>query len=40
VKIAPVEVLETRMRRRPTASRHRLTSETIIAVLLLEFPRS
>jgi hypothetical protein len=36
---APVEVLETRMRRRPTASRHRLTSETIIAVLL-EFPRS
>jgi hypothetical protein len=35
---APVEVLETRTRRRP-ASHHRLTNEAIIAVLL-EFPRS
>jgi hypothetical protein len=34
-----VEVLETRMRRRPKASRHLLTSEAIIAVLL-EFPHS
>jgi hypothetical protein len=36
---APVEVLETRMRSGPKASRHRLTSEAIIAVLL-EVPRS
>jgi hypothetical protein len=36
---APVEVLETRTRRRPKASRHRLTSEAIIAILL-ESPRS
>jgi hypothetical protein len=36
---APVEVLETRTLRRPKASRHRLTPEAIIAVLL-EFPRS
>jgi hypothetical protein len=31
---APVEVLETRMRRRPTPSRHRPTSGAIIAALL------
>ncbi|MDQ4109412.1 MAG: hypothetical protein M3138_11530, partial [Actinomycetota bacterium] len=36
---ASVEVLETRPRRRPKASRHRLTSGTIIAVLL-EIPRT
>jgi hypothetical protein len=36
---APVEVLETRTRRRSKAARHRATSETIIAVLL-ELPRS
>jgi hypothetical protein len=34
-----MEVPETRTRRRLKASRHRLTSEEIIAVLL-EFPRS
>jgi hypothetical protein len=34
-----VDVLETRTRRRPKASRRRLTSEAIIAVLL-EFTRS
>jgi len=34
-----VEVLKTSTRRRPKASRHRLTSEEIIAVLF-EFPRS
>jgi hypothetical protein len=34
-----VEVLETRARRRPKASRHRLTSEANITVLL-EFTRS
>jgi hypothetical protein len=36
---APVEVLETRTRGRPKASRHRLTSDAIIAGLL-ECPRS
>jgi hypothetical protein len=36
---APVEVLETHARRRPKASRHRPTSEAIIA-MLLECPRS
>jgi hypothetical protein len=34
-----MEVLENRMRRRLHASRHRLTSDEIIAVLL-EFPGS
>jgi hypothetical protein len=34
-----VEVLDTRMRKQPKASRHRLTSEAIIAALI-EFPRS
>jgi hypothetical protein len=36
---APVEVLETRMRRPPKVSRCRLTSDAIIAALF-EFPRS
>ena len=36
---APVEALETRTRRRPKSSRHRLTSEAIIAVPR-EFPLS
>jgi hypothetical protein len=35
---APVEVLETRARRRPKALRHWPTSEAIIA-MLLELPR-
>lgn len=39
VKMPPVEVLETRTRRRPTASRHRPAPEAITAVLV-EFPRS
>jgi hypothetical protein len=34
-----VEVLETRTRRRPKASRHLLTSEAIIA-MLVELPHS